>query len=61
MRRIIAAAAVGIMAMTGCTTGDAMTQDTFPCHEDEVLGYDPSFGPDAVGCIHVEGDTLERP
>lgn len=31
-----------------------MTQEDFPCNEDEVLSYDPSFGPDHVGCIHRE-------
>lgn len=34
---------------------DPFSQDTFPCAEDEVLGYAPEFGPDRVGCIHVEG------
>jgi hypothetical protein len=29
-------------------------QRDFPCQEDEVLGYAPEFGPDRVGCIHVE-------
>lgn len=38
-----------------------MPQSEFPCHEDEVLGYDPAYGSDHVGCIHVEGDMLERP
>lgn len=31
-----------------------MTQDDFPCNEDEVLGYHPSFGSDHVGCMNVE-------
>lgn len=30
------------------------SQHAFPCHEDEVLGYSPSFGPDDVGCIHID-------
>ena len=29
-------------------------QESFPCTEDEVLGYSPEFGPDAVGCIHID-------
>lgn len=31
-----------------------MHQMDFPCEEDEVLGYHPRFGPDHVGCIHVQ-------
>jgi len=31
-----------------------MSQAEFPCQEDEVLGYAPQFGPDWVGCIHIE-------
>lgn len=34
--------------------GGVMTQSEFPCQEDEVLGYAPQFGPDHVGCIHIE-------
>ncbi|ARQ94640.1 membrane protein [Mycobacterium phage Journey13] len=30
------------------------TQADFPCEEDEVLGYAPEFGPDHVGCIHID-------
>jgi hypothetical protein len=30
------------------------SQRAFPCAEDEVLGYAPQFGPDHVGCIHVD-------
>lgn len=30
------------------------TQSEFPCQEDEVLGYAPEFGPDHVGCIHID-------
>jgi hypothetical protein len=33
---------------------DQMTQQSFPCAEDEVLAYAPEFGPDRVGCLHVE-------
>lgn len=29
-------------------------QDAYPCHEDEVLGFDPRFGPDRVGCMHLD-------
>lgn len=31
-----------------------ITQDQFPCNEDEVLGYDPKFGTEHVGCIHID-------
>jgi hypothetical protein len=34
--------------------GGTQPQSSFPCEEDEVLGYDPVFGPDKVGCIHIE-------
>lgn len=34
--------------------GAVMRQEDFPCQEDEVLGYHPRFGPDHVGCIHVD-------
>jgi Gene product 79 len=33
---------------------DLFDQDTFPCAEDEVLGFSPAFGPDRVGCIHID-------
>ncbi|AZF98402.1 hypothetical protein SEA_BIGPAOLINI_85 [Mycobacterium phage BigPaolini] len=29
-------------------------QSSFPCEEDEVLGFAPEFGPDKVGCIHID-------
>lgn len=29
-----------------------MTQDDFPCNEDEVLAYDSTFGPNHVGCLN---------
>ncbi|AYD81064.1 hypothetical protein SEA_RAJELICIA_89 [Mycobacterium phage Rajelicia] len=29
-------------------------QSSFPCEEDEVLGFSPEFGPDKVGCIHID-------
>lgn len=31
-----------------------MSQSDFPCAEDEYLGYSPVFGPDEVGCIHID-------
>ena len=34
-----------------------MAQDDFPCQEDEVLGFGPQFGPDTVGCIHIDAIT----
>lgn len=34
--------------------GAVMRQEDFPCQEDEVLGYHPRFGPDHVGCIHID-------
>ncbi|BBY78847.1 hypothetical protein MPUL_00050 [Mycolicibacterium pulveris] len=36
---------------------DQFDQRSFPCQEDEVLGYAPQFGPDRVGCIHIEDLT----
>lgn len=38
----------------GHKSRDPFTQDGFPCQEDEVLGYSPAFGPDRVGCLHVD-------
>ncbi|AVR57070.1 hypothetical protein KIP30_gp10 [Mycobacterium phage Pistachio] len=35
-------------------TADPFDQRNFPCAEDEVLGYAPEFGPDRVGCIHID-------
>ena len=37
---------------------DPFTQANFPCAEDEALVYAPQFGPDRVGCLHVEGGRL---
>lgn len=34
--------------------GRVVHQDRFPCEEDEVLTYDPRFGAEHVGCVHVE-------
>jgi hypothetical protein len=36
------------------TIPDPFDQRSFPCEEDEVLGYAPQFGPDRVGCIHID-------
>lgn len=33
---------------------DVFDQSEFPCAEDEVLGYDVRFGPERVGCIHID-------
>jgi hypothetical protein len=47
-------------AWTGIALGQAddvvitFDQRAFPCQEDEMLGYSPAFGPDLVGCIHVD-------
>lgn len=38
--------------------GRVVHQDRFPCEEDEVLTYDPRFGAEHVGCVHVE-DVVE--
>ena len=29
-------------------------QRDFPCQEDEVLAFHVRFGPDRVGCIHID-------
>jgi hypothetical protein len=42
---------VGCAAMA-LAQPDVMSQESFPCQEDEVLGYAPQFGPDSVGCIY---------
>jgi hypothetical protein len=33
---------------------DRLSQSAFPCHEDQVLGFDPAFGPDHVGCMQID-------
>lgn len=43
-----------VFAIAQMPPDNEMRQDSFPCMEDEVLGYDPKFGPDHVGCIHIE-------
>ncbi|AHJ88730.1 hypothetical protein PBI_RHYNO_72 [Mycobacterium phage RhynO] len=58
MRGTIAALAIGLATITGTGVAsaqpDPFDQRNFPCAEDEVLGYAPEFGPDRVGCIHIE-------
>ncbi|USL89211.1 hypothetical protein SEA_POOMPHA_81 [Mycobacterium phage Poompha] len=60
MRALIAMAGIALAGFigTGVATADEGTdpfdQRSFPCAEDEVLGYAPQFGPDRVGCIHIE-------
>ena len=39
-------------------TADPFNQRNFPCQEDEALVYAPQFGPDRVGCLHIEGGQL---
>ncbi|AJD82501.1 hypothetical protein SHEEN_83 [Mycobacterium phage Sheen] len=48
--------ALGIVlgAFTAAANCDPFDQASFPCQEDEVLGYAPEFGPDKVGCIHID-------
>lgn len=36
------------------TSPGVMPQADFPCHEDEALLYHPRFGPDMVGCVHLD-------
>lgn len=50
---VMSVATLGVIGACSDTPPD-MSQDTFPCNEDEVLGYAPEFGPDNVGCIHIE-------
>jgi hypothetical protein len=54
---LIAAALIALAPMPA-DQPDPFSQDAFPCQEDEVLGYAPQFGPDKVGCIHI--DELTR-
>ncbi|AUV62032.1 hypothetical protein KIV63_gp12 [Mycobacterium phage SWU2] len=53
---IIAAALIGIgvVAGMGINAVNIFDQRSFPCQEDELLGYAPQFGPDRVGCIHID-------
>lgn len=46
-------------AIAGCgamvlAQPDPLSQEAFPCQEDQVLTYSPQFGYDMVGCIHHE-------
>ncbi|QAX93241.1 hypothetical protein SEA_BEXAN_87 [Mycobacterium phage Bexan] len=52
---LIAAPAI-IATPTWIASADPITfdQSAFPCEEDEVLGFSPEFGPDKVGCIHID-------
>lgn len=53
--RITAAiAAIVAFAAMFLAQPDVMSQDRFPCQEDEALAYAPQFGPDRVGCLHIE-------
>ncbi|AGK88014.1 hypothetical protein M041_gp05 [Mycobacterium phage Severus] len=59
MKALIAAAGIALAALVGIAPASAQGTDpfdqrNFPCAEDEVLGYAPQFGPDRVGCIHIE-------
>lgn len=51
-----------LLAMAIAEPGDVhaspFDQSEFPCQEDEVLGFSPSFGPEHVGCIHIEDLAL---
>ncbi|QQM15376.1 membrane protein [Mycobacterium phage Pound] len=43
-----------VLAAPALADDRTMPQSEFLCQEDEVLGYAPRFGPDRVGCIHVD-------
>lgn len=43
-----------VSVVTPAPSYDPYDQVTFPCQEDEVLGFSPRFGPDRVGCVHFE-------
>ncbi|ASW31342.1 hypothetical protein SEA_FRED313_84 [Mycobacterium phage Fred313] len=45
---------IGNGGMAEADAYDPFDQRNFPCAEDEVLGYAPEFGPDRVGCIHID-------
>lgn len=55
------AAGLGSAAWIGTAAAHAgpFDQKDFPCQEDEVLGYGTEFGPDKVGCIHIDSLVLE--
>lgn len=59
MKAAIALAGIALAALVGIAPASAQGTDpfdqrSFPCAEDEVLGYAPEFGPDRVGCIHID-------
>lgn len=46
---------VGIfMSIPDAAAEDPILQSEFPCQEDEVLAYDPRFGTEHIGCIHID-------
>jgi hypothetical protein len=51
------ALAASALLTPAIASADPFSQRDFPCQEDEVLGYAPQFGPDRVGCIHIEEFT----
>jgi hypothetical protein len=48
---VAALVAIGAMLLA---EPDGLSQQAFPCAEDEVLSYAPQFGTDRVGCLHIE-------
>ncbi|AEJ94524.1 hypothetical protein PBI_ACHEBE_81 [Mycobacterium phage Achebe] len=50
----VIAVLIAIGIATAGPQADPFDQRSFPCQEDEVLGYAPEFGPDRVGCIHID-------
>jgi hypothetical protein len=62
MRNLIITIVTAVAFLLGYALGNAgapdpFDQDTFPCQEDELLGYTPDASPNRVACIHI--DTLE--
>lgn len=54
LQAILACLFIGTGVAVGEAMEDPFLQASFPCEEDEVLGYSPDFGPDRVGCIHID-------
>ena len=54
MIELFAAIAIALAPQAPVSPVDPFDQSSFPCQEDEVLGYAPQFGPDRVGCIHID-------
>ncbi|ANT41866.1 hypothetical protein PBI_MAKEMAKE_93 [Mycobacterium phage Makemake] len=52
--RIAAPAIIATPAWIASADPISFDQSSFPCNEDEVLGFSPEFGPDKVGCIHID-------